>query len=78
MRWHGYIKADGTCLLTPLFPVDQVVINWIAGEGAAFVSDFTGGMQATAEMAKEYGAKRFILHDPPNIDMKPMPDLPTQ
>lgn len=78
MRWHGYIKADGTCLLTPFYPVDEPVLEWIAGEGAAMVSDFTGGMQATAEMAKKYGAKLFVVHEPPKMNMVAMPDIPTQ
>ncbi|MCG8404826.1 MAG: hypothetical protein MI923_06470 [Phycisphaerales bacterium] len=72
--WFGYIKSDGTCLLTPLFPNDQGVWEWCRGD-ALVVCDLSGGLELTKTMAKKNGANSFIVHDPAqNVNMKPVTD----
>lgn len=71
MNWHGYIKGDGTCLITPLFHNDHDVLKWWTGDGRKWVSDFGGGMTGTKIMAEMHGAKNFVLHNPPHTIMPP-------
>lgn len=77
MPWHGYIKIDGTCLLTPLLQNHQDVMGWWGDcSGRKFVCDWDGGQEGTKAMAQEHGAKRFIVHDPPIVKMSPIPIAP--
>ena len=69
MIWNGYIKGDGTCLLTPLFPEHADVIKWFGGRGMKMVCDYAGGMDGTKAMAEEHGGKHFVLHNPPDVRM---------
>ena len=72
MNWNGYIKGDGTCLITPLLHNAGDVLEWWTGDGKKHVSG--GGLEATKIMAERYGAKRFVLHNPPHVNMTPIPD----
>ena len=67
MNWHGYIKGDGTCLITPLLPNAADVLQWWAGSVGATVRG--DGLEDTKTMAGKHGAKRFVLHNPPDVKM---------
>ena len=67
MNWHGYIKGDGTCLITPLLPNADDVLKWWAGPVGATVRG--DGLEATKIMAGKHGAERFVLHNPPDVRM---------
>ncbi len=69
MDWNGYIKGDGTCLLTPLSGGHDDVKKWWTGSRKKWVCACDGGLEATKTMAGKHGAKRFVLHNPPDVRM---------
>lgn len=76
MAWHGYIRPNGECLLTPLAPDDPHVNKWRNKERCTGVSGLS--MEDTIELARQNGAQRLIAHAPPHWNMIEGPPFPAK
>ena len=68
MVWNGFIRSDGACLVTSLDLSNPIVSEW-CGAIYTLVQSPHGDQDAIRGLAREKGAKRFVIHAPPQINM---------